>query len=217
MTTTSQGTDWAELARVYPATGKWPVYVAPGTHRWGSDADQYPRHRRSDAGIRGLFGLDRRDPWDIAEDAYCFECGNTDDRSGQLSMASDRDDFETIASSDIFARADASPTLVAAKRPCDSLLELGWPGILNVGWTPTEASVVLRSWEERFGAVPLSVSNSTLSLLVARPPLTVEEARQVAREHFHFCSYDTQFHGLEGISPYVRKITGARDRDFWWD
>jgi hypothetical protein len=213
----TQGNDWTELARNYPTTGKWPIYLAPDTCRWGGDVDGYPSHRRSDAGIRGVFGLDHLDPWNIAEDDYCFECGNTRDRSGELSMASDRDDFETIAGLDISMWPDASPTLVTAKRPCDSLLELEWPGILNIGWTPSEASVVLRSWEERFGAVPLSASDSTLSLVVARPPLTVDQARQVAREHFHFCRYDTQFHGLEGISPYVRKIVNARVWKFWWD
>ncbi len=70
---------------------------------------------------------------------------------------------------------------------------------------------------ERFGAVPFSASNSTLTLVVARPPLTIEDARQVAREHFHFCPYDSQFHGFGGITPYVRKLVGAREWSFWWD
>jgi hypothetical protein len=39
----------------------------------------------------------------------------------------------------------------------------------------------------------------------------------VAREHFHFCPYDTQFHGLDGISPYVARLVGSRVWNFWWD
>jgi hypothetical protein len=219
MDNTAHASDWAELARKFPTTGEWPLFLAPDTARWGGDEDYFSfLHRDKKLGIRGVFGLDRGErDWEIAEDDYCFECGNTHDRSGEVSVASERDDFEIVGEMDIFRWAGDTPTLVTATRPSDSLLELKWPGILNIRWAPSEASVVLRSWEERFGAVPFSASNSTLMLVVARPPMTIEDARQVAREHFHFCPYDTQFHGFGGISPYVRKLVGAREWSFWWD
>lgn len=217
MKTTPNATGWSELARIYPTTGDWPVFVAPDTTRWGGEAGLGMYGRRHGEGIRAVFGLGGEEPWRIAEDDYCFECGNTRDRTGELSIGSDRDDFETIGELDSHVWQDSNPTLIRAERPCDSLLELGWPGILNIGWAPSEVSIILRSWEGRFGAVPLSISDSTLSLVVARPPMTIEDARQVAREHFHFCRYDTQFHGFGGISPYVRNLVGARVWKFWWD
>jgi hypothetical protein len=121
--------------------------------RWGPDDDvAEPDESRST--IRGLFRLDRHEPWSIDEDTFCFDCGNTRDRTGELQVSSERDDIEAITDASVQAWHAEEPMLVAVDRPSDSILELRWPGILNIGWAPSEAVVVLRSWEERFGAVP---------------------------------------------------------------
>lgn len=216
MTKASSTRNWSKLAANYPTSGKWPIFVAPDTFRGGRDREAEDETFRTQAGIRAVFGLDRGD-WRIKEDTFCFDCGNTHDRTGELHVRSDVDDFEAIGQLDLAMWGQSNPTLVKTGRPSDSLLEIEWPGILNIGWTPPEALIVLRSWEERFGAVPLSVSDSTLALAVTRPPATIEEARQVAREHFHFCPYDTQFHGFDGIGRYVAKLVGAHVWNFWWD
>jgi hypothetical protein len=219
MPTNTNFSAWREFAAAHPSTGEWPIHISPGTARsTGDGRDELSGHSHG-AGIREIFGLDHKGSWEMAEDTYCFECGNTRDRSGELTIESDRGDLETIAEIEIDDgwRSMPSPTLVSAKRPTDSLLNVGWPGILNVGWTPSEVSIILGSWGERFGAVPLSASNSTLALVVARPPMTVDDARQVAREHFHFCPYDTQFHGFDGIAPYTRRLPGSHQWNFWWD
>ncbi len=216
MTTISSIAQWPRLASKFPRSGEWPIFVAPDTFRGGRDLEAEDAYFKTGVGIREVFHLGPS-AWGIAEDAYCFECGNTRDRTGELSVESDQDDFVTLGRLDVAAGASSTPTIVKAPRPSDSLLEIEWPGILNIGWNPAEAMIILRSWEDRFGAVPLSVSDSTLSLVVARPPRTIEEARFVAHEHFHFCRYDTQFHGFEGIAPYVAKLVGSRVWDFWWD
>jgi len=216
MTTISSIAQWSRLARKFPRSGEWPIFVAPDTFRWGRDRAAEEAFFETGVGIREVFHLGPS-AWGVAEDDYCFECGNTRDRTGELSIESAQDDFVTLGELDVAADATSTPTVVRAARPCQSLLEIEWPGILNIGWNPAEAMIILRSWEDRFGAVPLSISDSTLSLVVARPPRTIEEARMVAREHLHFCPYDTQFHGFGGISPYVAKLVGSRVWNFWWD
>ncbi|TAJ46826.1 MAG: DUF4253 domain-containing protein [Herbiconiux sp.] len=80
-----------------------------------------------------------------------------------------------------------------------------------------DARVVLQSWQRRFGAYVHSAWGGSLRMVVTRPPRTLVEARMVAREHFHFCRYDSQFHGLGGIGPYVDGLVENSWWDFWWD
>lgn len=93
-----------------------------------------------------------------------------------------------------------------------------------IGWTPSgaplqtiEVAAVVRSWEDRFGARLLKVGFAEFSLLVTRPPRTMEHAQQIAAEHWAFCA---EFGGEEGlrdipsISDYLLK---SPIWTFWWD
>ncbi len=111
----------------------------------------------------------------------------------------------------------ARPALVAVRHPSDCLAELGWTGAVNAGMLGADAKVVLESCQKRFGANVYFASESRLHLIVTRPPTNPVEARLVAREHFHFCRYDSQFHGLGGIEPYVARLIGSSEWRFWWD
>jgi len=162
MTTISSIAQWSRLARKFPRSGEWPIFVAPDTFRWGRDRAAEEAFFETGVGIREVFHLGPS-AWGVAEDDYCFECGNTRDRTGELSIESAQDDFVTLGELDVAADATSTPTVVRAARPCESLLEIEWPGILNIGWNPAEAMIILRSWEDRFGAVPLSISDSTRS------------------------------------------------------
>ena len=98
---------------------------------------------------------------------------------------------------------------------------MGWVGIGNYDHQDNvRISAVLRSWEERFGAVLAVMTESTLLLSVAYPPTTFREAEQVATEHFAFCpdQHDPQ-DGVTVHTPrsYGREIRKARWWRFWWD
>src|SRR5207248_657870 len=80
----------------------------------------------------------------------------------------------------------ATPTarvgLVAADRPADVLPVIGWGGLANRGESLLPLTVVLRSWEDRFGARLVDVGYADLRLLVDRPPRTLAAAERIAAE-----------------------------------
>lgn len=51
----------------------------------------------------------------------------------------------------------------------------------------TEVSAVLRSWEDRCGAVLVGLGFATMTVLVTRPPATAENAIHLAAEVAAFC------------------------------
>jgi hypothetical protein len=75
--------------------------------------------------------------------------------------------------------------------------------------------VVLRSWEDRFGARLLEVGSADIMLLVSRPPQTLEAAQRIADEHFAFA--DEAHNGPRWISEIARTIVNNPFWDFWWD
>ncbi len=52
-------------------------------------------------------------------------------------------------------------------------------------------SVYLRSWEDRFGARLLQLGNDTMTVIAARVPPSVEEARRLIEEQCTFCPEGT--------------------------
>jgi hypothetical protein len=109
---------------------------------------------------------------------------------------------------------DARIGLTPAARPADILPRLGWAGACNHR-TASELAVVLRSWEDRFGARLLEVGFAGIRLLVSRPPQTLQAARQIAAEHFAFS--DEAHAGLRGIPEIARALVNNPFWDFWWD
>lgn len=69
---------------------------------------------------------------------------------------------------------DARIGLVPAAHPADVLPRLGWAGAANHR-TASELAVVLRSWEDRFGARLLEVGFADIRLLVSGPPRHSEQ------------------------------------------
>ncbi len=109
---------------------------------------------------------------------------------------------------------DARIGLVPAARPADILPRLGW-GVANRDISGSELAVVLRSWEDRFGARLLEVGLEDIRLLVSRPPQTLEAAQPIAAEHVAF---SVEAHkGLRGVGKIARAIVNNPFWDFWWD
>ena len=105
---------------------------------------------------------------------------------------------------------------IAAERPADALSVLGWHGAVNYDQDADDLSIVLRSWQERFGATLVGVGFDTIYLLVARPPCTLEAAQRVAAEHFAFCS-DSVYQGVGSISQLADDLIDGPIWSFWWD
>jgi hypothetical protein len=77
--------------------------------------------------------------------------------------------------------------LVPANRPADVLALAGNNGTVNRYGTPELLSAVLRSWEDRLGAVLMEVGFAHIRLLARRPPRTLPHAQAVAAELHLMC------------------------------
>ena len=106
--------------------------------------------------------------------------------------------------------------LALATHPADALVSVGWTGAANHDVTASLLAVVLRSWEERFGATLMHLGFDTMDLLVERPAMSSAAAFAVAAEHFAFCS-DNVGQGAGSIREYAEDLLGATRWSFWWD
>lgn len=106
--------------------------------------------------------------------------------------------------------------LVPVARPADVPAATGWLGAAGSWRDVAGLSAVLRSWEDRFGAVLVRMSRATLDLSVAAPPWERSECAAIAAEHFAFC--DDTFSGNPGtLRDYAALLCGATRWSFWWD
>jgi hypothetical protein len=111
--------------------------------------------------------------------------------------------------------------LVPASRPSDVLSQTGFEGFTNGFGTPAEFTAVLRTWEDRFGAVLCGVGFADVRVLVTRPPRTRRTAELVAAEIRTMCNEfwpverpGTALTTVREIADYVKD---APFWGFWWD
>ncbi|MFT3661239.1 MAG: DUF4253 domain-containing protein [Gordonia sp. (in: high G+C Gram-positive bacteria)] len=214
------------LIAAFPITGVWPMH-AQGLGHTADDLDR---------------------PWFDGEfdgpDDRTFTAQQVLDGSfrGDLYDALDEDDeFEPELRFTVLADAvdgpDADPAeigfdepgallLVPADRPANTVRELGWYGPANHDLVGEPVSAVLRSWEDRFGALPIAIAFDTLTLFVPRPPRRSEEGandgganddrlRLLAAEHYAFCP-DNIDQGL-AADDYIEGLNTWTHWAFWWD
>lgn len=107
--------------------------------------------------------------------------------------------------------------LVRARRSADIPAAIGWCGPLNHDNDVARLCAVLRSWEDRFGIRVIALGFDTLTVSVAAPPRTPEEAAAVAVEHYAFCP-DNVDQGCGSLEEYAATEVLGRERwSFWWD
>jgi hypothetical protein len=70
--------------------------------------------------------------------------------------------------------------LVPANRPADAVALIGMPQSELI--SNAAVATVLRSWEERFGAVATAVGPGTVDVMAMRPPRSDEDALRLAVE-----------------------------------
>jgi hypothetical protein len=105
--------------------------------------------------------------------------------------------------------------LVAAGRPADVLLVIGWGGLANCGESLLELTAVLRSWEDRFGARLIDVGYADLRLFVERPPRTLAAAQRLAAEQVVLGGDCTG--GGRDIPGIAARLVNGPIWTFWWD
>lgn len=109
--------------------------------------------------------------------------------------------------------------LVAAGRSADVPAALGWGPAgseQSASSNSVQISVVLRSWEARFGARLLQLGPAaSMRLLIERPPRSIEAVSQVAAEHYAFC--DKRGDGASDIADISASLVGAPTWQCGWD
>lgn len=106
--------------------------------------------------------------------------------------------------------------LVAVHRPADVLARLGWMGAVNHDLEGDELTAVLRSWEDRFGAVLVELGFDTMRLVVARPARELTQATAIAYELAALCP-DNVHQGAGSFESYAEELVDATEWSFWWD
>ena len=106
--------------------------------------------------------------------------------------------------------------VAAVSRPADVPAAVGWVGARTC-WDDVGAlSAVLRSWEDRFGALLVRLGHSCLEFAVAAPPWERSECVAIAAEHYALC--DDTYRGNPGtLRDYANLLRGSTRWSFWWD
>lgn len=106
-----------------------------------------------------------------------------------------------------------SLALVPARRSADVPAILGWAAEAPL---PLMCAL-LRSWEERFGARVVSGFGGALTVSVARPPLDVPHAEQLALEHVLSTADNIVDDPPTPFPEYANGLVGRYQWRFWWD
>ncbi|MCB0878886.1 MAG: DUF4253 domain-containing protein [Thermoleophilia bacterium] len=77
--------------------------------------------------------------------------------------------------------------LAPGRRPADVIHTLAWPGADVAGMSTTELAQIVASWEERYGALLVSIDEGSLLFAVLRPPSTIEQAIELVAELHALC------------------------------
>jgi hypothetical protein len=182
---------WATLAGRFPETGLWPLLVQGLYDGSGRPWDSGEFEPATEAEIAAI------DVCEVLEDGWHGRLVPINDpwAPGTGPLAPFHATFPGLAPAQpgppvqTYAPATGSSRLglVSCRRPADAIGVAGWLGALNVWQEPAKVSAVLRSWEERLGAVVVGLGFATITLLVPRPPASDDDALRVAAEVAALC------------------------------
>jgi len=106
--------------------------------------------------------------------------------------------------------------LVSVTRPADVPARIGWLGATNY-FDGGYVSAMLRSWEDRYGAVLIRIGFDYLEVAVRRPPFTESATRPVVAEQFAFCPDQILQGDFDTVGDYVHSLVGQDAWYCWWD
>lgn len=224
------GRVWDELSAAHSETGLVPILLD------SLDGDgERPWDEGDFAGPTDIASLNALDPATVLEELWTWQLPSVEEETEVPDFIQARSPFTRDFPGPATAEHTPLPAarrqseldslwparigLVAADRPADVLLSLGWLGNANWGRKfPFQMAAVLRSWEDRFGARLLSVGvgSAEISLFVDRPPRSFEHAQRLAAEHFVFCD-ECAGQGLRDIPSITASLVEAPIWTFWWD
>lgn len=182
---------WCALAEQFPATGLWPLLLHGLYDGSGRPWDHGELEPVSEAAIDAL------DPYEVLEAGWHGSIVpiNNPWAPGTGPLSPFGPGFPGLAPAqppsdatplELVDAAGARLGLVSCRRPADVPALVGWLGTINVTGA-AEISAVLRSWEDRFGAILVGLGFATITLLVTRPPTTDDDALRVAAEVAALC------------------------------
>jgi hypothetical protein len=209
---------WTDLAVRFPETGLWPILVEP----YGGD-DRHPfEYLELESGRERLGEVDPEtvlaELWGVVEEDPDPEHLEILEPFGARfpGLAQGRPERRAGGIADALRSVGrAQLALVPVTRGADVPAAIGWSGPVNHADEVWKLSAVLRSWEERFGALLVGLGFDTMTVAVRRPP-TGDDAVAVAAEHYSFCA-DNVDQGSGSIRAYARDIRGRGVWTFWWD
>jgi hypothetical protein len=222
------GSLWHKLAAQFPDTGLWPLALEsspsdPGGW-WDSDLD--PTMSRQPGELGGVDVESTLARWwaeamppaaDLEDEAFAAAVDHTLTPFGPAfpGLAPAHARVERARTTTV-PLAGGHLALVAVERPADAPSVLGWTGPINYYNDIGPLTVVLRSWERRYGAVVVGLGSDTLTLVARRPPRTERDALALAAEHFAACP-DSVLQGSQTIVNYASLLRGREAWRFWWD
>ncbi|GAA0328201.1 DUF4253 domain-containing protein [Streptomyces turgidiscabies] len=197
---------WARLYSRHPETGLYPLLLeypddsfepTRGDYGAGVDAASYLRREWT------------QDAWPAFEEwpglaAPAAAVPDAAQPAGELATA--------------LVRKSRAPclALVEVSRGADAPAALNWTGPAN-HMTAEELSVVLRSWEDRFGVRVVGFGQAYLYLSVAAPPTDIDQARVLALEHYAACPDWFFVDPSMDLETYPEELMKRREWEFWWD
>lgn len=105
--------------------------------------------------------------------------------------------------------------LVPVTRPADVPLAIGWTGSASY-YDPAEMTTILRSWEDRLGAVVTVMGWNYLWVSTVRQPASEAETLAVAGEFMGACP-DSLLQDYDNFDGYLSDFGKYTDWFCWWD
>lgn len=131
---------------------------------------------------------------------------------------SDLESDELVEDAPYFVQDGDGPVWIV-EVPCTerwaALAEFPW-GSWNEAPSDPEVVAVARSWERRFGAVPMTLSHDVIELWLDQPVTLPEVACEVAVEQAALCQ-DIVDQGTETVAALAQSLLGNKVWFFWWD
>lgn len=233
---------WARAA--YPVTGLWPLLLGANAadervSAGRSCADPPPDGRASTSALHPfLFGAIDSDRWRVPESGDAEQILSSY-WPGRLAEFGDT----AVPGTRLWpGLAPARPLPADPVRFADGMAEYllaqGWLGLPRLALVPCPSSsealislrlvlagngpstddvaVVLRSWEQRFGARLIGVQPDALRLSVAAAPQDRAQATRVAYEHFALDA-DVVLQSSDSFHDYVDELIDVNIWTLWWD
>jgi hypothetical protein len=220
------GAAWSRLAVGHATTGMWPVLLTSRRDLSGAGDPWDATHLEPEHEVGAT--VDRLSPLAVLTFGWA---GDIDDEAREPpgeELAPFGAAFPGLAPPapsgwprhDIGAVVTALPDerigLVVAGRPADVPAIVGFTGTVNVGLEATALAAVLRSWEDRYGAVLCRMGNDSIDLAVAAPPRDAGSALAIAAEH-HALDPDLVLQGVGTLRALSAHLIGRPLWSFWWD